>query len=336
MGGVIALSLTACTTEPVFDEQSTNDELPMSTNSFNDKDSGGYDDDGTKHPGINYVSPWDIWYNRGYTDQQPSYIMNNGSDENLSPYRLEVFAWAGLAYFDGDNNGVYDDIYTSNSFPMNSTTHPTLYANNQEVGNLVRTVVHLDLAPQEEFRFEDRVHHLPMPGGNPKYAGQWPQAANGFDFGGALSPQEEALLRDYGKVFFYEVNVFEAATGTFVGTYFLHPEIKTLPTGSAPNGNWQPVLNTPGGTQQLQGDMPPLGAFDLFYYDNGSGTTTSFDPIPTNPNPDICNSYEVVFDAPPHLAVQNINGSVPKVIAMDFLQHPFTFWQNSALSLGVY
>lgn len=316
----------------------------MGTNSFNDHDSGGYDDDGTKHPGINYVSPWDIWYNRGYTDQQPSYIMNNGSEENLSPYRLEVFAWAGLAYFDGDNDGVFNDI----SLPAgsqqiadmagNQSLYQNLYPNSvqpQEVGNLVRTVVPFNLIPQEGFRFEDHDHHLPMPGGNPKYAVQWPQAANGFDFGTVLSPQEEALLRDYGKVFFYEVNVFEAVGGAFVGTYFLHPEIKTLPTGSAPNGNWQPVLDTPGGTQQLQGDMPPLGAFDLFYYDNGSGLPTSF--IAGNGgNGNVCNSYEVVFDAPPHLAVQIINGSVPKTITMDFSQHPFTFWLNSALSLSVY
>ena len=324
LGGLIFL--TACSNDSVFDEQNADEELPMSTNSFNDHDSGGYDDDGTKHPGINYVSPWDIWRNRGYTGQQPSYIMNNGSDENLSPYRLEVFAWAGLAYFDGDNNGTYVDIFTNTPFPMSSATHPTLYANNQEVGNLVRTVIPFDLIPQEEFRFEDRTHHLPMPGGNPKYAGQWPKAAIGFDFGTTLTSQEDALLRDYGKVFFYEVNVFEAATGAFVGTYILHPEIKTLPTGPAPNGNWQPVLDTPGGTQ-LQGTMPPLGSYNLFYYNNGSNppAPTSYDPDPANSNPDICNSYEVVFDAPPHLAVQNINGSVPKTIAMDFLQHHFTF-----------
>ena len=34
------ISLTACSSDSVFDEQSTDEELPMSTNSFNNDNSG--------------------------------------------------------------------------------------------------------------------------------------------------------------------------------------------------------------------------------------------------------------------------------------------------------
>jgi len=36
------ISLTACSSDSVFEEQSTDEELPMGTNSFNNQDSGQY------------------------------------------------------------------------------------------------------------------------------------------------------------------------------------------------------------------------------------------------------------------------------------------------------
>src|SRR5690606_41490734 len=94
MGGVIAL--TACSDE-VYTDVETTEESMYSTNSFHDDNSGGYYDDGTKIPGYEYFSPWDIWYNRGYPGQQPVYLFWNGNvdgggeaDLAYSPYELHI------------------------------------------------------------------------------------------------------------------------------------------------------------------------------------------------------------------------------------------------------
>lgn len=64
MGGVIALSLTACTTDSVFediDQQNAETGSQYQTNSFNDRNSGQYwGGGGLRWFGINYISPWDI------------------------------------------------------------------------------------------------------------------------------------------------------------------------------------------------------------------------------------------------------------------------------------
>lgn len=352
--GIFALA--ACSEDVYHDVETQNEEAgsQYQTNSFDDSQSGGIIGGGFNNLAINYYSPWDIWYNRGtdYYDLQPSYVISNGGaiGENYSPYTLEVFAWIGLAYFDGDNDGVFYDIsptqFGNPPLPVaNMTANPlayqNLYINNQEVGNLVRTTNPLIFQPLEGARIEDREHHLPMPytsgvslgtPADPRYPsltppwafGPW---AGGFDCTGALQPLEELLLRDYGKVFFYEVNVFEA--GAFVGTYILHPEIKTLPNGAAKN--WHPVMNT-GGTTQLQGNLP-FGSFNLHYYTNSTLTPTLYDNT-TAGFGNKCNSFELVFNAL-GMHQHTITGSIPKTLTMDFMQDTPTFWQRSALSLIV-
>ncbi|SFN40776.1 hypothetical protein SAMN05421741_10525 [Paenimyroides ummariense] len=316
------------------------------TNSFNDTNPGGLWPDGFTNISDNYFSPWDIGFNRGaaYVNKQPSYIFENGDggvDGNYSPYTLEVYAWIGLAYFDGVNDGVLTNPLTTPPTPIvsmaaNPGQYPNLYTFNagihQEVGNLIRTASPLRFLPAEATRIEDINDHLPtMNPSNPKYpapqAWTHTQGASGFDIVGAVLPQEEALLKEYGKVFFYEVDVFEA--GAFVGKYYLHPEIHTLNDGSTP---WQKVEDTPGGTQQ-QANVP-FGSFDLYYYTDGSSNQTSYSS--GSGGSGTCNSFEVIVDR------QNINhtepilgGSVSKTLVMDFLLHHITFWQNSALSLKV-
>src|SRR5690606_19320497 len=197
----------------------------MSTNSFNNNDSGYINGPGgTKAPGINDYSPWDIWFKRGpdFVGKQPAYIfwngnVNGGGEEEhaYSPYTLEVIPWVGLAYFDGDDDGDFYDISptkTGNSpllvAPMASSgQYPNLYANGHEVGNLVPMDL-FQINPMTGFRMEDRSDHLPL-GNNPQ-----PYTSDHFVFPGGLTPQEEILLRDYGKVFFYEVYVYEA--GAFI------------------------------------------------------------------------------------------------------------------------
>ena len=323
------------------------EESMYSTNSFNDNDSGYVNGPpgGVKEPGINYYSPWDIWYNRGpdFVDKQPAYIFWNGNvdgggepDIAYSPYTLEVYAWVGLAYFDGDDNGDFYDISPTKVgnppllvAPMaTSGNYPNLYANGHEVGNLVQMQPFI-INPMTGSRLESADDHLPVDPGNVKYG------AN-FDFPGGVTPQEEFLLQNYGKVFFYEVNVFEA--GTFIGNYILHPEIATLPGGLG--NHWEPVTD-PVGTH-VQGNMPALGSFDLYYINHPIAQWTEWDPNfgggnPGSPYNNQCDSHEVVFHVPmPLQSHAIIGGSVPKTIGMGFTHHPFTLWHGSSLDLRTY
>ena len=321
-------TLTACS-EDAFQEvekQKEESGLQNQTNSFNDNNSGTINSDGTKYPGDNYASPWDIWFNRGYNDKQPAYIITNGTVENISPFKLEVWAYAGLAYFDGTNDGIYNDPHAGTQFAINNGNYPKLFANNQEVGNLVRTSIPFTLNPQEAFRLEGSVNHLPMTGSGNKF----PQV---FNFGNnQLTTPEQNLLRDYGKVFFYEVNVFNAATNAFVGKYILHPEIQTLYPGSG--AYWNPVQNQTG--TQLKGFVQPLGGnFDLYYYDNPNIAQTQWLNIGT-PGANQSDSFEVVFDVPPMYTHTITSGGATKTLSLYITQNPYTFWQNSSLDLVVY
>jgi len=234
VGGVIALTLTACTTDSVFDEQNADEELPMGTNSFDPGDSGQYYDDGTKTPGAPYFSPWDIWFNRGanFVGKQPAYIFWNGNasgteeEHAYSPYTLEVIPYVGLAYYDGDNDGFYNDPSPGGSASYNFTTgnYPTLYDNNtpngfpQEIGALVKMQPFI-INPMDGFRYEDNQDHLPL-GTNRK-----PYTSDNFHFSGGVNQAEMDLLREYGKVFFYEVNIYE--NGNLIDHAVLYPEVET-------------------------------------------------------------------------------------------------------------
>ena len=316
-------TLTACSEDAFQDAEKQKEEsgLQNQTNSFNDGDSGEHLPDGTKYPGDNYASPWDIWFNRGFTDKQPAYLLTNGTVENISPFRLEVWAYAGLAYFDGVNDGTYNDPHAGTQFSLNNGNYPKLFANGQEVGNLVRTAVPVTLLPQDAFRMEGSVNHLPMTGSGNKF----PQV---FNFGNnQLTTPEQNLLRDYGKIFFYEVRVFQASNNAFVGTYILHPEISTIGTTTA----WKTVKDL-GGTA-LTGFVQPLGTnISLYYYDVGLQNGTDWN-VNNGKGDNECDSREVVFRVPQPLHTHTIMG---KTLSLHVTQNPNTFWQNSSLDLVVY
>src|SRR5690606_27523329 len=102
-----------------------------------------------KIPGLDYFSPWDIWFSRNpeYVESQPTYLFINGNPDpeanSFSPYDLVVTPYVGLAYFDGLQDGVFNDLYLStNGLPNSSFTflgnpnYSNLYQNNNEVGEL--------------------------------------------------------------------------------------------------------------------------------------------------------------------------------------------------------
>lgn len=333
-------TLMACS-EDAYDAEEQNAEM-IAPPSFNNNASGFVNGPwGTKLPGKNYFSPWDIWHNRGFDDQQPSYYFNNGNVENTSPYTLDVYAWVGLAYFDTDDDGVFYDI----SIPTpglpgqliadmagNPGSYLNLYpaSNPHEVGNLVRVPLPIRLNPLDELRFEDKLDHLPTTNSNGnKYSSPV------FNFAGTISTQEEDLLREYGKVFFYEVHVSEG--GVSLGQYITHPEISTLPNFS-PDGYWNPVMKS---ATQLTGNMPLLGGggFPLYYIDNPSVPKTVWDPNYYSSVNNQCDSHEVAFYLPPGMNLHSqaiIGGSVSRTLGMGFNAHPFTVWQNCSLYLSVY
>ena len=167
LGGVI--SLTACSDEVYNNVETTEQESMYSTNSFNPGHSGGFDTYNPHNPyikifGSNYFSPWDIWFNRGsdHVGFQPIYKFVNGNSDpeaqSSSPYVLKVTPFVGLAYYDGFNDGFFEDYHTPQTY--NLSLFPNLYINNQEVGNLVQAQPFFILQ-NEMFHFGDKGDHLP-------------------------------------------------------------------------------------------------------------------------------------------------------------------------------
>lgn len=346
MGGVIGLTLTACTTDSVYDDINEQNNEMVAPPSFNDLDSGQYGPNpGYNNWGIDYISPWDVWFRKsnvnGHIDLQPSYLFTNGNMEDVTPYNITVFAYAGLAYFDGDNDGTYRDPYIALNDPTNPTgfvaqidngTYPNLYANNQEVGNLIKTVVPINVpaypTPNSSFRIEDKIHHLPTnnvitPTAIPKYSNP------NFNFGTTTTTaNERSLLARYGKIFFYEVQVFNKTTGALVLSTFMHPKISTLPSGQP----WEKIED-PVGTPLLA--QTPMGNFDMYFLNANLPGGTYW--IISNPSSGVnkCDSREVVFNIPESAAPSRVQIDPQFKLMLGIQATGQTGWVNSALHLYV-
>ena len=330
------------------------EESMYSTNSFHDDNSGGYYDDGTKIPGYEYFSPWDIWYNRGYPGQQPVYLFWNGNvdgggeaDLAYSPYELHITPLVGLAYFDENNDGEYTDLYLQQHgapnngvvADFNTGNYPNLYDLNtplgfpQEIGALINADP-IIIQPFESIRLEDNDEHLPSTGLS--YMGGSQVHTVGFTFNnGQVNGLEESLLREYGKVFFYKVEVFE--NGNLIDTAVMHPNVETLHVAGLMQAHWKPADDVTNGQQMVGYDPATGNPVDLFFYHNtdpGAPNETLW-KLPTPPPlGNICNSREVVFNVPPAYNTHTVvTGSVTKTLYMGFTMHPFTFWQASSLDL---
>jgi hypothetical protein len=342
LGGVI--SLTACSDE-VFNDvenESINENHPIGANSFNDNDSGYIDPaTGVKAPGKEYFSPWDIWY-RDEFRKQPVYLFWNGNAEGggepdlaYSPYELHITPYVGLAYFDGSNDGIYTDLNTSLVTNFLTGNYPNLYDNNnplgfpQEVGALIKADP-IKINPLESLRFEHDSEHLPSTGLSFMGGPQIP--TTGFMFtNGQVNGLEETLLREFGKVFFYGVEVYE--NGNLIDSFVMHPNVETLHTGLP---HWKPAEDVVAGQQMVGYDPATGGTVDLHYYENplfGTTNPTDWRLDQYNSN-DTCNSHEVVFKVPPTYNTHTVvTGSVTKTLYMGFTMHPFYLWQASSLDL---
>jgi len=337
LGGVV--TLTACS-DTVFEELDEENSEMNAPPSFNNNHSGhttGGAFTDTLSNGRNYVSPCDIWFRTNeFGDLQPNYIIANGNEENLSNFNIRVYAYVGLAYFDGTNDGDYYDPKQSTTVPvvsmLGNPAYQNLFANNQEVGNLIRTDVPFWVPANNSVRIEDKTKHLLLDstmGGNPAYPTPQP-----FSFAASVSSQEQALLATYGKVFFYEVFVTDSSTNANVAHAILHPEIKTLPNGAGIlSPDWQNVDDLLG--NHLTGNIPGgFGAAKLYYYKTTlPGYLETYFTI-GDPSDDVCDSREVVFDLPTAMNKVSLPGG--KTLHLGVLESSLYGWVNSSLYLSLY
>lgn len=312
-------ALLACSEDIYQEIDQHNEEADMRTpSSFESSDPGYINPGGIPYinPGSGYQSPWDIWFrNQPFT---PVYqFSNRGGVGHTSPLRLEIIPWAGLAYYDDNDDGDYTDLYlalqTGGSgivANMNNGNYPNLFFNNQEVGNLVpadpitldgTTIDESELIIASDPSLTLDEHLLANP------ANKLTPFNNNdkvFTFS-SLTPQEQDLLMKYGKVFYYEVHIYENATGAPLGTYYVQYRNESLENGYA---NYIPI---PGYTAN---DIPNNNVLsnDVYYYKNLDPNAqnetqwgTMANPLyPTSPNPPgtinpgfTCNSREVVIES---------------------------------------
>ena len=216
-GGVIGLTLTACTTDTVFDsidEQNAEADSKYQTNSY----IGGIDSNG-EDDGL-YKSPWNIDSLRMVEYQHISNLSSKGVYVRLTPY-------IGLAYYDGADDGVYTIL--GNNYNLANGNYPNLYANGKEYGDYVQgnpIVLANPLGNPSNYTHElyikSREAHCPL--SNIPVSPNYNLFGIGFDIlnnsvvqpqsllGYSITPapqagtiDEEILLSQYGKVFYYKV-----------------------------------------------------------------------------------------------------------------------------------
>ncbi len=333
-------SLVACSEDAYeqLSEQNSESGSQYVTNSFNNDQPGHAHGDtgnsGVIWEGDNYASPWDIWYRQEFR-KQPSYIIANGNAEDITPLDLRVTPIVGLAYYDGVTDGLYHDVANPLNPPidLSNGNYPNLYDGVNEVGMLVRGdtfFVNAYPSPSHSIRMESQTDHLPRPGVNPAYPG----ITQGFTFPG-LTNAETQLLAEFGKVFWYQVEVFHKNNNVKFWTIDLSPEVSTL-TGPMPfNNDWKPILDSSG--NHLAGNALSMGygnIIRLFYYNAGLPNGTFWDI--NNPSVGICDSREVVYNNGPWQQ-PNIH-AIPGTnynIELKFLQSSSYLWLNSSLYLRV-
>lgn len=302
-------ALAACSEDVYQEIDQQNEEADMmAPPTFNDDNPGWIDVNGVPFitPGWGYQSPWDIWFrNHPFT---PIYnFSNRGGVGHSSPLKLEIIPWAGLAYFDDNDDGNYTDLYLAQQTGgtgivanMNNGNYPNLFFNNQEVGNLVpgdpitldgTTMDESELTIASDPALTADEHLLANP---PNKLGSNNNLNKVFSFS-SLTPQEQDLLMKYGKVFYYEVRISVNATGAPLGTHYVQYRNETLETG---NGYYEEI---PGYTSIIPNGIVPTSKV-YYYYNPAVANDTQWgtpgNPYPTGPGQPgyTCNSREVVID----------------------------------------
>jgi len=187
-----------------------------------------------------YDSPWEINKAIGTPIPIPvPYRFENQTGDWGSPYliTLRITPYVGLAYYDGRPDGDYFGT------TLNTTDYPNLYAGGNEIGNFIPAFpITLDgsgLTPGSVVReIESSMDHCPVLNAMTTTANPLPTIHFDLPPGGAPAPvtwQEEELLSQYGKVFFYFCEAIDPVTNMVVWSKYMMPD-SSYPT--APPGHW--------------------------------------------------------------------------------------------------
>ena len=152
-----------------------------------------------------------------------------------SPFELRLIPMIGLAYYDGQNDGRYHDSYEASFNPpaliadFNNGNYPNLYANGNEIGELIpaKTII-LDGSQSENCEVAIRQEHCPVNPIAPLTYPQYNPKGRFFDISHIATPQEQSLLAEYGKVFFYRYMVIRKSDGLTVGDGILQVHNETI------------------------------------------------------------------------------------------------------------
>lgn len=205
---------------------------------------------------------------------------------------VRVTPYIGLAYYDGADDGIYNT--PTGSFNLAAGNYPNLFALNKEYGNYVQANPIVLGSPRQtgingwythELTIQSREYHCPLT--NVPVGLNYNLYAIGFDImnnstiqpaahltGASVSPppaagtaDEELLLGQYGKVFYYKVEY------SYMGDpYNYHPDVYYVLSLEVANINDPEWTEIDDPSTSIQYQDVPFGSRLKFYDNSGVGS----------------------------------------------------------------
>src|SRR5690554_3266311 len=268
-------ALAACSEDVYQEIDQQNEEADMmAPPTFNEGSPGYYAGPGDFGDPDGYYSPWDIW-------ERPNMNVPYSIFNNVSGLTMTARAYIGLAYFDGTDDGIFTDPNTPGfAINMGGMSYSNLYANSQEIGNLIPSVW-ITAEPELVF-WGSGGAHCPVLDGN---GGTNPN--NQYFHLPTATGAERQLLARYGKVFFYEVEVRDAANNLLSSGF-----VQARCDVADPAFEWNSITSVSG---FVPPNPPGIYTGNLFYYLNSTLPVIDYNNS-TIPVGHRCDSREVVYD----------------------------------------
>lgn len=152
--------------------------------------------------------------------------MGSGSSYLLT---LQVTPYIGLAYFDGIDDGSYDDHLGYQVADLTNGNYPNLYANGHDIGNFIPAApIVLDgtgITPGSVvLEIYSSSDHCPVINAvQDPFTNPLPIHFDLFGGGLAVLPDEQELLAEFGKVFFYYCEVIDPVTNATIWSGYMMP-----------------------------------------------------------------------------------------------------------------